>query len=65
MIRTTYRQRRTRVSAYQNRQRREMRQGLALITATLLGFSAFVYGAYAIDQAHGVTVSASLKAAGL
>lgn len=41
------------------------RAGLALIAASLLGFTAMAWAAYAIDASRGISVSQSLAAWGL
>lgn len=49
----------------QRRHRAEARKGWTLITLTALAFAAMLYGAYAADQARGISVSASLQGWGL
>lgn len=48
-----------------DRLRRERNLGFALIAAALLGFAAMLGGAYYVDSARGVSVSASLSDWGL
>lgn len=42
------------------RKRAEDRKGMAILAAVALIFSGWLYGAYRIDKAHGITVCQSL-----
>lgn len=54
-----------RISSAEARKRKADRAGLILISACLAGFAAMAYGAFAIDQARGITVSQSLAQWGI
>lgn len=47
------------------RKRRLDIMGCGLIAACALSLAAMLYGAYQIDKAHGISVSQSLRSAGL
>jgi hypothetical protein len=49
-----------RITSVERRQRSKDRQGKAIIAACVLVLSGYLYGAYKIDQAHGISVSQSL-----
>lgn len=53
------------LSSRELRKRSQDRLGVALISATVLGFGALVYGAARIDAANGITVSQSLASVGI
>lgn len=47
------------------KRRADDRKGMAIIAACALILSGWLYGAYKIDQAHGITVSESLAMWGI
>lgn len=54
-----------RLTYAQRRQRSEARQGWLMIAIAALALGGMLYGAYSVDQARGISVSASLQGAGL
>jgi len=53
------------ISLSQQRKRNQDRAGIALIVACAVAFAGMLYGAYVVDQSRGITVSQSLRSAGL
>lgn len=54
-----------RMTVRERRERSEMRKGWMMIAAAALAFAGMIAGAYAVDQAQGVTVAQSLSDWGL